>query len=1010
MMLIRKSYFMLRGFLLLIFLSVFGFNLQAQEFPFIKEALKECSLSQDDVSEFRITSDYKDRKAGFRVIWIKQLHQGINIHGADLQLVISREGKLFRQQCGFIKDVHSKLQTAKIKSPEEAIGLLLESENINAAIPVLKENGSNKWEAEIPGKIKGELILVKEYYPLKDGTIPLVYTVRFSPGKKQGLWQIRIDAVNGKIIEKRNLEISCAPHSHSAGDSHCAQPRDASEESAAAVDGASYNVFPYPLTSPLDGPRQIITNPSDQEASPFGWHDLEGTRDTRTNGNNVSAYDDQDDDNAPDDYVEGGADLVFNFPFTPVGGLNPFDNREASITNLFYWNNIVHDFLWHYGFDESSGNFQFLNYTGEGGDRDGVNAEAFDGGGTNNANFATPPDGEIPRMQMYLWNGRQSTFLHLNSPVVLEGDYNGVMASFGPNLIEPITADVLVLEDGTAADQGCFTPLNDLTGKIAIMRAGGSCSFAARIANAQEAGAIAAIVVGTSADLYSMYWEASDDVEIYIPSLMITLLNGNQIIQRLNNGTVVNATLNIPDYYDSSFDAGVIAHEYGHGVSNRLTGGPFNTDCLYNNEQMGEGWSDFLCLIFTTTSANNAIEPRAVGNYVEGNNNDGPGIRNFPYSTDMDINPVTYSYIIEHDQVHSVGFVWCGMLWDLYWDMIAEYGYDDDILHGNGGNNMAIKLVMDGMRLQQCSPGFVDGRDAILEADEVNFGGVNRCLIWRTFARRGVGFSANQGSTDSATDGIEAFDVPQTCPLAESADFTFSAEAICAGNSVIFTDVTQPGSASRVWTFQGGNPTISSDSIVVVNYDGPGTYDVGLSITNIDGTDEKHWTGLVNVVEISVSAYLTPPTAETAGDGGVYLIPNGGVAPYTANWENFPDNNDLVLGSLSTGVYTVSITDHTGCTFDTAVVISATGINALADAAVSVYPNPVKEQLSISCQGNSIRSLSISDASGRLVSILPVNGQPENLKVGTNFLSPGIYFLTVKLTSGEQSVKRFVKL
>jgi hypothetical protein len=38
---------------------------------------------------------------------------------------------------------------------------------------------------------------------------------------------------------------------------------------------------------------------------------------------------------------------------------------------------------------------------------------------------------------------------------------------------------------------------------------------------------------------------------------------------------------------------------------------------------------------------------------------------------------------------------------------------------------MVIQLVMDGMRLQPCDPGFVDGRDAILQADALNFGGVN---------------------------------------------------------------------------------------------------------------------------------------------------------------------------------------------------------------------------------------------------------------------------------------------
>ncbi len=44
---------------------------------------------------------------------------------------------------------------------------------------------------------------------------------------------------------------------------------------------------------------------------------------------------------------------------------------------------------------------------------------------------------------------------------------------------------------------------------------------------------------------------------------------------------------------DGDLDNGIIVHEYGHGVSNRLAGGPANTSCLNNQEQMGEGWSDY---------------------------------------------------------------------------------------------------------------------------------------------------------------------------------------------------------------------------------------------------------------------------------------------------------------------------------------------------------------------------------------------------------------------------------
>ena len=54
-----------------------------------------------------------------------------------------------------------------------------------------------------------------------------------------------------------------------------------------------------------------------------------------------------------------------------------------------------------------------------------------------------------------------------------------------------------------------------------------------------------------------------------------------------------------------------------------------------------------------------------------------------------------------------------------------------DSYNGSGGNNVAISLVGEGMMLQPCNPGFVDGRDGILAADMALFGGANQCVIWK---------------------------------------------------------------------------------------------------------------------------------------------------------------------------------------------------------------------------------------------------------------------------------------
>ena len=98
--------------------------------------------------------------------------------------------------------------------------------------------------------------------------------------------------------------------------------------------------------------------------------------------------------------------------------------------------------------------------------------------------------------------------------------------------------------------------------------------------------------------------------------------------------------------------------------------------------------------------------------------------------------------------------------------MIAAHGYSPNLLTGNGGNVRALRLVVDGLKLQPCSPGFVDARDAIIAADQASTGGADACLLWTAFAKRGLGYSASQGSSSSVVDGTEAFDLPPTCQAA----------------------------------------------------------------------------------------------------------------------------------------------------------------------------------------------------------------------------------------------------
>jgi hypothetical protein len=103
---------------------------------------------------------------------------------------------------------------------------------------------------------------------------------------------------------------------------------------------------------------------------------------------------------------------VFDFPYNPAPGIPPpgdsptlADYRFGEVTHMFFWSNRYHDRLYELGFTEAARNFQLDNFGRGGLGNDRVLAESQDFSGTNNANFATPPDGTSGRMQMFIFTG-----------------------------------------------------------------------------------------------------------------------------------------------------------------------------------------------------------------------------------------------------------------------------------------------------------------------------------------------------------------------------------------------------------------------------------------------------------------------------------------------------------------------------------------------------------------------------------------------------------------------------
>ncbi len=765
---------------------------------FLEENQKRFGWTAADLEELELTDSYTSKHNGVQHVYFKQFYKGIEVQNGISNVNISFEGKALNVNNRFVSDLKNKVNSINPSiSAETAIIEAGKHLDIfrNQEITLLSSSGDANQSMEFSSDLSDEIIKIKLVFAeaLDHSTVRLAWDLKILLNDVNDHWSMRIDAMDGKVLEQNNLVIKCSfgprAHSEKSCNSSCASnlktttsktknfkeapivvPFKSSSNTAFAAN--DYNIFPMPVESPIHGERAIVNSPwlDAGDASPLGWHDDGLQQYTITRGNNVFAKEDLDDNNEGG-YSPQSDNLDFNFELDLLQA--PEDHLDVAITNLFYWCNIMHDVWYNYGFDEASGNFQNNNRGLGGLGNDHIRAEAQDGSGLDNANFSSQEDGSNARIQMFLWsviNSPLTAVIDINSPSNIAGNaFLCAEAIWAPE-VEPglLTAKIILVDDGSSdGSEGCddLENSNSLEGRIALAEKSG-CNIAQKAVYAQEAGAIALIVINTANGNPSFMGVNTTGTDIEIPVLLMSNEDGEMIKDNLLNS--VNASLNenwVKPFLDSSFDNGIICHEYGHGISGRLSGGPSSAQCLISDEQMGEGWSDWFGLMLTMKESDTREMGRGIGTYVEEQAIDGPGIRPARYSTDTLLNDFTYFNSRTESVPHGVGFVWATILWEMTWDLIDEYGFDSDFYAGDGGNNLAMQLVIDGLKLGPCNPGMVDGRDAILLADRINNDGANQCLIWEAFARKGLGYSADQGSHNSRSDQEEAFDLPPSCKV-----------------------------------------------------------------------------------------------------------------------------------------------------------------------------------------------------------------------------------------------------
>ena len=151
---------------------------------------------------------------------------------------------------------------------------------------------------------------------------------------------------------------------------------------------------------------------------------------------------------------------------------------------------------------------------------------------------------------------------------------------------------------------------------------------------------------------------------------------------------------------------------------------------------------------------------------------------------------------------------------------------------------------------------------------------------------------------------------PDNVPIAE---YLQSQDSVCEGDDILFTSIYEEAPTSWNWSFPGGTPSTSADSMPTITYNTAGTYDVTLIVSSVDGSDTISRAGAVVVSPRPTGSVSTGSDVTCFGgaDGSLTATASGGTPGYTYNWSS--GATTATASGLGGGSYDVTVTDSRGC-------------------------------------------------------------------------------------------------
>ncbi|MFY1830380.1 M36 family metallopeptidase [Myxococcus fulvus] len=563
-----------------------------------------------------------------------------------------------------------------------------------------------------------------------------------------------VDANDGRVLERRN-RISSEVFSY----------RVWAEPDGTPADSPLVDLSPL-LSEDPQTPERGFSQPIQVQVE--GLTHPDGTVDpwlapnaTLTSGNNVWAYADHRD---PDGYSEGSdvqasvtpGTREFSAEYQP--GLEPLEPQSqtvASIVQLFYTTNWLHDDYYPSGFDEAAGNAQVDNRGRGGVGGDVLLAEAQNQGrdpeARNNAFAYVPADGQSPKLELFLWQTREERGLTVPG----QPRYTTGGAEFGSRRFERTGRLVLAEDAAEPRLDGCDAIQNDVTGAIVLVERG-NCNYEVKAVNAEAAGAAGLIVINHTPGAPPPDMRDVDPaLHTDLPTLSITFEDG-EALKALLASTAVSGTMDRAPTVerDGTLDNTIVAHEWGHVLFHRLVGCD-TPQC----RALSEGWSDFIALHMMVREGDDLQGSYAVGGYAAQLLGQNPyyGVRRVPYSRDSRRNALKLGHIansaslpthpwrdngIENAESHNAGEVWASMLLEGYFALLdATKGDQPRIPSFEAARRRMADYVVHAMVQTPDNPTFTEQRDALLMVAGARDKEDMRALA-EAFVRRGAGSCA----------------------------------------------------------------------------------------------------------------------------------------------------------------------------------------------------------------------------------------------------------------------------